>query len=193
MNGIFLGTAALKLKIGPSAYRIVSGSMLPALQPGDLVTVNFVYGFRKAHILEIGNPENRPRRGDVIVYNFPPDPSKDYVHRIIGLPGERLQIIDKKVHVNGRLIETPQAVHNDATILPAPTGSSGSPRDNLGPVVVPADSYFVMGDNRDHSYDSRFWGVVPLKSIVGKASYIYFSRDPKSGQIRWGRVGENIN
>jgi signal peptidase I len=193
MNGIFLGTATLKSKIGPKAYRIVSGSMLPGLHPGDLLTVNFVYGFRNSKMLEAWPVGSKPQRGDVIVYNFPPDPSKDYIHRIIGLPGERIQIINKKVYIDGRLMETPQAVNDDPTIIPAPNGPSGSPRDNLGPIVVPANAYFVMGDNRDHSYDSRFWGIVPLKSIIGKASYIYFSKDPKSHQIRWNRFGKNIN
>jgi signal peptidase I len=195
MNGIFFRTLFLNLNFGPKAYSIVSQSMLPALQPGDLLIVNCVYGFRnsKTLTLETWTPESKPKRGDVIVYAFPPDPSKDYLHRIIGLPGERIQIINKKVYIDGKLMETPGAVSDDPAIIPAPDGPGGSPRDNLGPVVVPANAYFVMGDNRDHSFDSRFWGVVPLKSIIGKASYIYFSRDPQSHQIHWTRFGKNIN
>jgi signal peptidase I len=193
MNSLFFGTIALKSKIGPKAYRIVSASMYPSLQIGDLLTVNYVYGFRNSQTLETGTTKNKPQRGDIVVYTFPPDPSKDYLHRVIGLPGERIQIIKKKVYIDGRLMETPQAVYDDPAVTPPPPAPADSPRDNLGPIVVPTNAYFVMGDNRDHSFDSRFWGVVPLKSIIGKASYIYFSMDPQSHQIRWNRIGKTIN
>ena len=96
-----------------------------------------------------------------MVFIFPQDPSKDYIKRVIGLPGDKIQITNKKLYVNGKLYETPQAHYEDSLVIPTPRSPIESARDNFGPVVVPPRSYFVMGDNRDRSYDSRFWGFVP--------------------------------
>jgi signal peptidase I len=201
------------------AFSIPSGSMEPTLLVGDYLLVNKLgYGIRNPFNNKVWIPLGHPHRSDVVVFIFPQDPSKDYIKRVIGLPGDKVQIINKKVYVNDKLLETPQAYYNDSNIIPAPQVPTESPRDNFGPVVVPANSYFVMGDNRDHSYDSRFWGFVPMDSLRGKAFLIYFSwagdhSEPmllalmeglkglvyhfswnsKDFRIRWSRIGKFID
>jgi len=155
--------------------------MKPTLLVGDYIVVGMNY-YKK----------NDPKRNDLVVFVYPLDPSKDYIKRVIGLPGDRLQIVDKKVFINGTLCEIPQAVHTNPRIQPAPVQAGDSPRDNFGPLVVPADSYFVLGDNRDFSYDSRFWGVVPRANLLGKALYIYYSKDKQTSSVRWDRIGKTI-
>ncbi len=158
------------------AFSIPSGSMLPTLLIGDYLLVNkFIYGLRNPFTNKVLIPISRPQRGDVVVFIFPQDPSKDYIKRVMGLPGEKVQIINKKLYINDRLLETPQAITTEPEILPPPHSLTDPGRDNFGPVVVPKDSYFVLGDNRDHSYDSRFWGFVHLDALRGKAMIIYFS------------------
>jgi signal peptidase I len=158
------------------AFSIPSGSMQPTLLVGDYLLVNkFSYGIRNPFTNKVLIPLSQPQRGDVVVFIFPQDPSKDYIKRVIGLPGDQVRVVDKKVYVNGKLLETPQAYYTDSTLIPAPSRPTESPRDNFGPITVPAKSYFVMGDNRDHSYDSRFWGFVPMDNLRGKALVIYFS------------------
>ncbi len=158
------------------AFSIPSGSMQPTLLIGDYLLVNkFAYGLRNPLTNKVWIPIGTPQRGDVVVFIFPQDPTKDYIKRVIGLPGDRIQIINKKIFLNGKLSETPQAVYDDPLIIPPPQRPTDSGRDNMGPLVVPADSYFCMGDNRDHSYDSRFWGFVPMDNVRGKAVIIYFS------------------
>lgn len=197
------------------AFSIPSGSMIPTLLIGDYLLVNkFSYGLRNPFSNEVLIPTWKPQRGDVVVFIFPQDPTKDYIKRIIGLPGDRVQIISKKVYINGDLYKTPQARFTDNVLIPA----SQSTRDNFGPVVVPKDSYFFMGDNRDQSYDSRFWGFVPMNALRGKAFIIYFSWegahneplylaflggikslihqqawDAGSFRLRWQRIGQLIN
>jgi len=201
------------------AFSIPSGSMQPTLLVGDYLLVNkFTYGIRNPFTNKIWISVAKPQRGDVVVFIFPQDPSKDYIKRVIGLPGERLQIIDKKVYINGRLVETPQAVYTDPTIIPPPGSPMEATRDNFGPVVVPEISSFVMGDNRDQSYDSRFWGFVSQDALRGKAFIIYFSWqgppgvgffpalggglkglvfhfswDPNSFRLRWDRIGKMVH
>jgi signal peptidase I len=201
------------------AFSIPSGSMQPTLLIGDYLLVSkFSYGIRNPFNNKVWIPISTPRRGDVAVFIFPQDPSKDYIKRVIGLPGDRIQIINKKVYINGKMYETPQAVHDDPQILPPAQRSTDSNRDNLGPVVVPANSYFCLGDNRDHSYDSRFWGFVPMDNLRGKAIIIYFSWQGPPGEpffqalagglkglihdfswdtdefkVRWNRIGNIIH
>jgi signal peptidase I len=157
--------------------------MMNTLLVGDYLLVNkFTYGIRNPFNNKVMIPLSQPRRGDVAVFIFPQDPSKDYIKRIIGLPGDRVQIINKKVLINGKPLLTPQAQNTDPLIIPPPKSPTESPRDNFGPAVVPPNAYFVMGDNRDHSYDSRFWGFVPMDNFKGKAMIIYFSWEGAGGE-----------
>jgi signal peptidase I len=182
---------------------------------GDYLLVNkFSYGVRNPFTNKVLIPTWTPQRGDIAVFIFPQDPSKDYIKRIIGLPGDRVQIINKKVYINGELCQTPQARFVDNVLMPANQGT----RDNFGPVVVPKDSYFFLGDNRDQSYDGRFWGFVPLDALRGKALIIYFSWEGSDNEpflvalvsgfkglinhrawdagafhVRWQRIGKLIN
>ncbi len=164
------------------AFRIPSGSMIPTLLVGDHILVEKItYRFRE------------PKRREIIVFKFPLDPSKDYIKRVIGLPGDTVQIVNKQVYINGKRLIEPYVLHTDPNILPA----SVSPRDNYGPVRVPKNEFFVMGDNRDNSFDSRFWGFVPKKDIIGKAFIIYFSiyihgNNPLKW-VRWKRIGKLIH
>lgn len=165
------------------AFSIPSGSMEKTLLIGDYLLVNKLsYGIRNPLNNKVLIPIGKPERGDVVVFIFPQDTTKDYIKRVIGLPGDKVQVINKKVYINDKPIETPQARFDDDLVIPAPGGPLEAPRDNFGPVVVPADSYFVMGDNRDHSYDSRFWGFVPMNDLKGKATIIYFSWEGHRGE-----------
>lgn len=164
------------------AFRIPSESMVPTLLVGDhLLVEKITYRFRE------------PKRGEIIVFKFPLDESKDYIKRVIGLPGDTIEVRGKEVYLNGKRIDEPYAVHLDPNVIPREI----SPRDFFGPVKVPKDSYFVMGDNRDNSFDSRFWGFVPRRNIVGKALIIYFSINTKAKNpvewIRWSRIGKLIH
>jgi signal peptidase I len=172
------------------AYEIPSGSMEDTLAIGDHILVNkFIYGakipFTDHRLMEV----REPRRGDVVVFQFPPDPSKDFIKRIIGLPGDRVQVVDKTVYVNGQLYENPHEIHKESDLLP----KFSAPRDNTDEITVPADSYFVMGDNRDNSYDSRFWGFVRRGNIEGLAFLKYWSWDSKNWQIRWASIAKPID
>ncbi len=160
------------------AFKIPSGSMRDTLQIGDHLFVNkFIYGIRI-----LWNKENRifqfksPNRKDIIVFEYPPEPSKDYIKRCIGLPGDTVKIEDKKVYVNGNLLKEPYVTHKDPNIY----SNAGyipenlRPRDNYGPVDIPDGKYFVLGDNRDFSADSRYWGLLPGEYIKGRALFKYW-------------------
>jgi signal peptidase I len=178
------------------AFKIPSGSMKPTLLVGDHILVNkFIYGvkipFTDYTLIEVSEPE----RGDVIVFKFPLDPSKDYIKRVIGLPGDRIQIINKHLLINGEPAPDPHAFYRTREVIPR--GISN--RDNFGPITVPADSLFVMGDNRDDSYDGRFWRdgsggrvFVPLSSVKGEALFIYWSWDGRHFDVRWSRLGDLV-
>lgn len=168
------------------AFKIPSGSMENTLAIGDYILVNkFIYGieipFTGRHLFPLRNP----RRGDIAVFEYPQDPSRDFVKRVIGLPGDRIQIIDKKVFVNGKPYLNPHEIHKDSAIIPAGV----NPRDNTGVITVPAGSYFMMGDNRDQSYDSRFWGFVKIGRIKGLAFVKYWSWDGDNSRVRWKNIG----
>ncbi len=170
-------------------FKIPSGSMEDTLLIGDHLLANkFIYGIRVpftgTRLLEF----RQPRRGDVIIFKYPEDRSKDFIKRLIGVPGDVIQIKNKQVYVNGVLYNDPHEVHKDQQVLPADQG----PRDNFGPVTVPPDSYFMMGDNRDLSYDSRYWGFIKKSDILGEAMVIYWSWDGNSWRVRWGRIGNII-
>lgn len=180
------------------AFKIPSGSMLPTLLIGDHLLVNkFIYGVKIPFTGKLLIPYKKPHRGDVVVFRFPKDRSIDYIKRVIGTPGDTVEIRTKKVYINGEPIDDPHAHISSPSILSAGT----SPRDNFGPVQVPEGHIFVMGDNRDNSYDSRFWGFVDQKDILGKAFILYWSWDiekpllsfERIASIRWGRLVNLIN
>lgn len=190
-------------------FRIPSGSMIPTLHVGDFILVNkFSYGFRMPafhqKLIAVGEPE----RGDVLVFRFPDDPSKDFIKRLIGLPGDRIRYQDKQLFINGAPMpqETSGYYSADATgrtiiaeerieylgelehkILINPA----RPVDN-GEFTVPAGHYFVMGDNRDGSDDSRRWGFVPERNLVGKAFLIWMSWDGHKKRPALDRIGTVI-
>jgi signal peptidase I len=170
------------------AFKIPSGSMLPTLQIGDHLLVNkFIYGIRipivGKRILEFSHPE----RGDVVVFIYPQDRTKDFIKRVVAVAGDRLEVKNKELFVNGQRVEDPNA-HYDRT----GPGMMRAPRDNFGPFTVPEDKIFVMGDNRDHSHDSRFWGPVTIDDILGKAFILYWSWDSDKFRPRWSRIGMRI-
>jgi len=170
------------------AFKIPSESMLQTLQVGDHILVNkFIYGIKIPFTERVLIPIKAPQRGDVVVFVYPVDPSKDYIKRVIGLPGDEVQIIDKKVFINGQKINEPYVRHADRIVLP-----KDKKRDNFGPVEVPKHKLFVMGDNRDHSYDSRFWGFVDIGQVKGKAFIIYWSWDSGRFSVRWSRLANLI-
>ncbi|MDA3896754.1 MAG: signal peptidase I [Desulfobacteraceae bacterium] len=168
------------------AFKIPSGSMKPTLQIGDHILVNkFIYGVKIPYIGKTIIPYKNPDHGDIIVFRYPEDPDKDFIKRLIGVPGDIIQIKNKKVFVNDVPILNDLGVHSESRILSGQINH----RDNFGPVTVPDESYFVMGDNRDNSYDSRFWGFVGQRAIKGKAFIIYWSWDSDNFGVRWGRLG----
>lgn len=159
------------------AFKIPSGSMLPTLQVGDHILVNkFLYSFTD------------PQRGDIIVFKFPQDEGRDFIKRVIALPGEKVEVRGKQLYINDKPLAEPFAVHLDPTTLENPR----SPRDNFGPVVVAPGQLFMMGDNRDYSMDSRFWGFLDLKKVKGKAFMIYWSWDRERFRPRWERIGRVV-
>ncbi|WP_456430753.1 signal peptidase I [Thermosulfuriphilus sp.] len=172
------------------AFKIPSGSMIPTLLVGDHILVNkFIYGVKNPLTRETWISFKKPKRGDVIVFIYPLDRHKDFIKRVIGVGGDVVEIVNKRVYVNGKPLEEPYVIHTDPKIIPGEI----QPRDNMPPVKVPAGYLFVMGDNRDQSYDSRFWGFVPLKDVKGKAFIIYWSWDKNHFRIRWRRIGHLIH
>ncbi len=172
------------------AFKIPSGSMLNTLQIGDHILVNkFIYGVKIPFLQTKIIPVSDPERGDIVVFKFPVDPSKDFIKRVIAIEGDTVEIVDKKVYVNGKLHQNDYAIHLDSHIQ-----RFDKNRDNFGPLTVPENSIFVMGDNRDYSYDSRFWGFVDLKDVKGEAFIIYWSWNKDNGKslidyVRWNRIG----
>ena len=169
------------------AFKIPSGSMKQTLQIGDHILVNkFIYGVRIPYVRKSIIPLKKPQRGDIIVFKYPVDPHKDFIKRVIGIPGDKIEIRNKKLYVNQEQVNDDYGVYTDSRILSA----NIRPRDNFGPVTVPEKSLFVMGDNRDESFDSRFWGFVDYKALNGKAFIIYWSWDKENFGVRWDRLGQ---
>ena len=202
------------------AFKIPSGSMLETLQIGDHILVNkFVYGLNFPFTNNRVMIFSSPRRGDIIVFSFPgnkdipectsfsnnlsarvgntvkhgnplylfKDDCRDFIKRVVGVGGDKIEIKNKKVYINDLPLNEPYTVYKDNNTDPA--------RDNFGPFTVPRNSFFVMGDNRDQSYDSRFWGIVDMNEIKGKAFIIYWSWNGEGGLldlVRWGRIGKTI-
>jgi signal peptidase I len=180
------------------AFKIPSGSMLPTLKIGDHLLVNkFSYGLKLPLVGTTLIPWDGPSRGDVVVFRFPKDRSVDYIKRVIGVPGDTVTVKNKKLFINGEAIADPHAHFSSAMIL----SSQASPRDNFGPVTVPKGNIFVMGDNRDNSYDGRFWGFVEQRDVLGKAFILYWSWDlekplfslDRLTSVRWNRIGNLIH
>jgi signal peptidase I len=192
-------------------FRIPSGSMMPTLLVGDFILVNkYKYGIRlpvlNKKVYELGQPE----RGDVVVFRFPKDPGVDYIKRVVGVPGDRVVYRNKTLFINGeKIAQIPQGnyigtgsglsmsgadlrredlagVKHDILVVPKINGVSSD-------VVVPEGHYFVMGDNRDNSNDSRYWGFVPEKNLVGKAFMIWMNWDSAADGVGWGRIGDSIH
>ena len=182
------------------AFKIPSGSMLPTLKIGDHLLVNkFIYGVKLPFLNTTVIPISEPEVQDIIVFEFPEDESKDFIKRVIGLPGDTIAIRNKQVFRNGRPLEEPYAQKSDARTMRKSFPMEAWPphefdpraRDNLGPVTVPEGQFFVMGDNRDESYDSRFWGFVDEEAILGEAWIIYWSWQGLT-EIRWNRIGDTV-
>jgi signal peptidase I len=172
------------------AFKIPSGSMMPSLLVGDHILVNkFIYGVR-IPVLDawILGPW-APQRGDVIVFKFPQDESRDFIKRVIGLPGEVVEVRGNQVFINGKPLGESYAVYDRS----APSGNPYAVGEFSGPVTVPKDKLFVLGDNRDHSQDSRFWGFVDIHKVEGEAFIMYWSWDSKMGRPRWNRIGKLID
>jgi signal peptidase I len=169
------------------AFKIPSGSMLPTLQIGDHLLVNkLAYGLRIPFVGKRILQVFQPAHDDIIVFVFPEDRSKDFIERVKAVAGETIEIRNKVVFVDGKQIDDPHShIARDARVLP------GNVRDNFGPFTVPEGQVFVMGDNRDHSHDSRFWGTVPVDDILGKAFILYWSWDSEAFRPRFSRMGRN--
>lgn len=179
------------------AFKIPTGSMEDNLKIGDHIIVNkFIYGADGP--LSALFPMRDVERGDVVVFRYPLQPDTDFVKRVVGMPGDTVTIRDKRVLINGRLLEEPYVLYDDLRVypnqefLPEPYRS----RDQFGPFVVPQGEYFAMGDNRDRSSDSRYWGTVPRSLIKGRAFMVYWSFDqepPPPGSPPVARLKELAN
>lgn len=212
---IFALVAAMILRIFVvQAFRIPTGSMENTLLVGDFLLVNkFIYGVRtpdKIPFINIRIPWIRlpglrkPHRGDVVVFKYPVNPDQDYIKRCVAIGGDTIVIKNKQLYVNSKPISNPKHVKFSAFTMPSGQRENGikpenaGNRDNYGPIVVPEGHYFMMGDNRDNSLDSRYWGFLPEENIVGEAVIIYFSWDKNArlyqifDMIRWSRVGNII-
>jgi signal peptidase I len=175
------------------AFKIPSSSMEPTLLVGDHILVSkFIYGIRIPYIGKKFLTFHKPERGDIIVFVYPEDPKKDFIKRVIATEGEKVQIKNRKILVNGKAIDDPWGVYGEGggPFIPR----HFQPRDNYGPKVVPPNSLFVLGDNRDNSQDSRYWGYVDLTAVKGKAFIIYFSYNKTASdlldKVRWNRFGK---
>lgn len=160
------------------AFKIPTGSMEPNLLVGDHLIVNKMT-FSDVH------------RGDVVVFKFPKEPERDFIKRVIGLPGDKIELKRKTVFVNGQPLTEPYAHFMDAPRAESEPVSDDV-RQDYGPVTVPSDQFFMMGDNRDNSEDSRFWGFLPKSYVKGKAEFMYFSLGDEASflnGIRWERIG----
>jgi signal peptidase I len=174
------------------AFTIPSGSMMDTLLVGDYILVNkFLYG-PELPLTDWRLPGLRdPHRGDIIVFKYPQDEKRDFIKRIVGLPGDEVHVRGQQVFVNGKAIEEPYIKRLDSVVASGPPAFCGYAY-GCEPTVVPPNSYFVMGDNRDNSQDSRYWGFVTRDKIKGKAFLIYWSWDSDRHWLRWWRLARYI-
>ena len=200
---IALGLALVIRTFFIQAYKIPSGSMEPTLLIGDHILVNkLIYGLRMPDSILGMHPPGIPygnylfrlesiHHGDVVVFVFPPDPTKDFIKRVIGLAGDTVEVRAGVVYLNGAQVPDPHAHYE----VPLAEHVTPSPRDNFGPVKVPDGKLFMMGDNRDRSYDSRWWGFVDDDEVEGRALVIYWSWDGEASglvNVRWDRFGKLV-
>jgi signal peptidase I len=178
------------------AFAVPSRSMEKNVLTGDRLLVNkFLYA---PLMMPLGKllPTRSVRRGDIVVFRYPPDPSRDFIKRVVGLPGETVEIRDRAVYVDGRLLPEPYVFHSDDRVWPDDPSIPDEKRrrDQLPPTRVPEGAYFVMGDNRDDSSDSREWGPVPDHRLVGRALFVYWSLPPRENlaRTRWDRVFQPV-
>jgi signal peptidase I len=167
------------------AFKIPTGSMEPNLLIGDHLIVNkMIFAPTAMGVERALMPTRDIRRGDIAVFKYPEEPERDFIKRVIGLPGDRLELRSKVLYINDQPLPEPYA-HYALPASPDASGASGDLREFYGPVTVPQGQYFMMGDNRDNSEDGRYWGFLPAGYVKGKALFIYFSFD--SG-LRWERL-----
>ncbi len=178
------------------AFKIPTGSMEPTLLVGDhLLVSKFSYSVHIPNEIPFTSillfPDfhffsSVPERGNIVVFKYPEDPSKDFIKRVVGLPGETIQVIRQKVYINDKYLKEPYAHHSQS-----PSPNSGK-RDNMGPLRIPEGHIFVMGDTRENSHDSRMWGTLDLSKLRGKAQWIYWSWDSKDTGLRTDRLGTSV-
>ena len=190
-------------------FRIPSGSMLPTLLIGDYILVNkYEYGIKlpitKMQVIEM----SKPQRGDVVVFRYPANKKINFIKRVIGIPGDKIKYVDKKIYVNDvEYIKNKQLTHQyiddfgreelDIFIESQDNKKYHILNDNMSPAnddefKVPEKHYFVMGDNRDHSSDSRYWGFVPEENLVGEAFLIWMNFNSKNFSLKYNRIGNSI-
>jgi signal peptidase I len=180
------------------AFKIPTGSMEPGLLVGDHLIVNkMIFAPAMTGLERAILPGREIRRGDVLVFKYPEDPNRDFIKRVIGLPGETVELRRKVIHINGEPIEEPYIQY----LQPPAAEGQARPDDRsqqYGPVTVPPGQYFMMGDNRDNSEDSRYWGFMPGSYVKGEALFIYFALGdgsaggPSFAGIRWGRLLDRV-
>jgi len=177
------------------AFKIPSGSMEPTLLIGDhLLVSKFSYSVHIPNEIPFTSIQlfpdihffsSVPERGNIVVFKYPEDESKDFIKRVVGLPGETIQLIRQRVYINDKLLKEPYAHHSEPP-------SSLAPRDNMAPLRIPEGHIFVMGDNRENSHDSRMWGTLDLSKLRGKAQWIYWSWDSEDTGLRSERLGTSV-
>lgn len=181
------------------AFKIPSASMEPTLLIGDHVLANrLIYGIRVPISGKLIIPVSHPKDGDIVIFRWPKDRSTYFIKRCVGVPGDVLEMKNKVLYRNGKRVVEPYVIHTDPHIYPRNTDivmfkTLWGSRDNWGPVKVPPNKYFMMGDNRDNSYDSRYWGFVPDNDLVGKAFIIYGSWTFHPFKIRFNRFFKLIH
>ncbi len=175
------------------AFKIPTGSMENNLLIGDHLLVNkFVYGPAPTGVERTLLPIGTITRGEVLVFKYPEQPDRDFIKRVIGLPGETLEVRQKKVYINGKALEEPYTHFLTPASGAFHEETSFDVREQYGPVTVPADHYFMMGDNRDNSQDSRYWGFLPRENIKGRALLIYWSYEAEREEYEEAGAGETV-
>lgn len=176
-------------------FYIPSGSMEKTLLVGDHLFVNrFVYGPMTTELERRLLPQRDVQRGDIVVFRSPENPSIDVVKRCVGVPGDTIDVRAKQLFINGKAVnDGSYAIHGDPiTYSELSFSDQGRRRDNFGPETVPPGHYFCMGDNRDHSYDSRFWGTLPRHLVKGRALFIYWSNGGETSDGEWRGAGDQL-